>query len=250
MIDSKLPITTVLPDIIKCLEERDELVLQAPPGAGKTTLVPLALMGQSWLSNKKILLLEPRRVAARNAAFRMADMLGQKPGGSVGYRMRLDTCVGASTVVEVITEGILNRMLQSDPSLEDIGLIIFDEFHERNLESDLALALTLQGRSIFRDANEPLKILIMSATLDGKLIAKLLDDAPIIESLGKRYSVDLTYIGNKNTRDRIVDRTIPVVQRALEENPESSILVFLPGQGEIRRHCRALRQQRQAHRNP
>ena len=234
MIDSKLPITTVLPDIIKCLEERDELVLQAPPGAGKTTLVPLALMGQSWLSDKKILLLEPRRVAARNAAFRMADMLGQNPGGSVGYRMRLDTCVGASTVVEVITEGILNRMLQSDPSLEDIGLIIFDEFHERNLESDLALALTLQGRSIFRDANAPLKILIMSATLDGKLIAELLDDAPIIESLGKQYSVDLTYIGAKNTRDPIVDRTIPVVLRALEENPESSILVFLPGQAEIR----------------
>ncbi len=234
MIDSKLPITDVLPDIIKCLAEKNELVLQAPPGAGKTTLVPLALMEQPWLNGKKILLLEPRRVAARNAAFRMADMLGEKPGGLVGYRMRLDTRVGPSTIIEVITEGILNRMLQSDPSLEDVGLVIFDEFHERNIDSDLALALTLQGRSIFRSADNPLKILVMSATLDGQPIAKLLDNAPIIESSGKQYPVDVTYTGARNPRDRIIDRSIPVIIRALEENPESSILVFLPGQGEIR----------------
>ncbi len=230
---SSLPITEVLTDIRQCLERRNELVLQAPPGAGKTTLVPLALMEEPWLAGKKMLLLEPRRLAARNAAHRLAAQLNEKPGGTVGYRMRLDTRVGKDTIIEVITEGILTRMLLSDPSLAEVGLVIFDEFHERSLESDLGLALALQGRSLFRGQADPLKILVMSATLDSDAISKLLDDAPVITSQGRQFPVDIVYTGARNPRERIAERTVPTVLLALDKNPESSVLVFLPGQGEI-----------------
>lgn len=234
-IDTTLPISDVLDDIQRHLSERHELVLQAPPGAGKTTVVPLVLMEQPWLKGQKILLLEPRRIAAKNAAYRMADILGEKPGGTVGYRMRLDTRVGPSTIIEVITEGVFTRMLQSDPSLEGVGLVIFDEFHERSLDSDLGLALALHGRALFRPEENPLKILVMSATLDSQRIAELLADAPLVTSEGRQFPVDITYTGARQIRDRIVDRTVPVVLRAIDESPHSSVLVFLPGQGEISR---------------
>ena len=240
---TSLPISEVLVDIRQSLSDAHELVLQAPPGAGKTTLVPLVLMHEPWLSGKKILMLEPRRIAARNAAGRMASMLGEKPGESVGYRMRLDTRVGPTTVVEVITEGVLSRMLHQDPSLADVGLVIFDEFHERNLDSDLGLALTLHGRSLFRGTDNPLKLLIMSATLQSREIADLLGNAPVITSEGRQFRVDITYTGPRRPRDRIVERIVPAILRALAENSDSSLLVFLPGEGEIRNTADRLTEQ-------
>ncbi|MGB1142203.1 MAG: DEAD/DEAH box helicase, partial [Halioglobus sp.] len=164
---SQLPITEVLLPLKMELGAGDEVVLQAPPGAGKTTVVPLALLDQEWLGQKTILVLEPRRMAARSAAARMAQLLGEPIGQTVGYRIRLESCVSDKTRIEVITEGILTRRLQSDPGLEGVGLVIFDEFHERNLDSDLCLALALQGRELFREG-PPLKLLVMSATLDGE----------------------------------------------------------------------------------
>ncbi len=186
-----LPIAEVLDELRLGLRERDELVLQAPPGAGKTTVVPLALLDEPWLGRRKILVLEPRRIAARSAAAWMAHLLGESLGQTVGYRIRLDSCVSDQTRIEVITEGILTRQLQRDPGLEDVGLVIFDEFHERNLDSDLCLALCLQGREVFREAS-PLKLLVMSATLDGDAVAALMDNAPIVTSLGRQYPVETT----------------------------------------------------------
>lgn len=240
-IELSLPIEEVISDLKHQLSVRDEVVLEAPPGAGKTTLIPLALRDEPWLTGKKILMLEPRRLATRAAAYRMASLLDEKPGQTVGYRMRLDTNVGPHTKIEVITEGILTRMLQQDPSLEDTGLVIFDEFHERNLDSDLALSLCLKGRALFRNEpaedrqNDPLKILVMSATLDHSRVAELLQDAPVIRSQGKQYPVEVSHGRASQPRDSITERTVTTVLKALEQNPESSILVFLPGQGEIRR---------------
>ena len=238
MISLGLPIEDVLDELTLQLSQRHEVVLEAPPGAGKTTLVPLALMDQPWLAGKKILILEPRRIATKSAAHRMADLLGEKVGQSIGYRMRLDTKVSKQTKVEVITEGILTRMLQNDPSLEDVGLVIFDEFHERNLDSDLALSLSLKGRALFRDeasGDQPLKILVMSATLDSAAISQLLDNAPIVRSKGRAYPVDIIYGQASQARERIVDRMVATIKQALSDNPDSSILAFLPGQGEIKR---------------
>ena len=234
MISLNLPVEDIIIELQLSLRERDEVILQAPPGAGKTTLIPLALMDEPWLRGKKILMLEPRRLATRSAAYRMADLLNESPGQTVGYRMRLDTKVGRDTRIEVITEGVMTRMLQEDPSLEEVGLVIFDEFHERSLDSDLALSLCLKGRSLFRDASNPLKLLIMSATLDSEKIAELLDDAPIITSEGKQYSVDIIYGRASLPRERIKDRVLSTIKQALDDNPGSSLLVFLPGQGEIR----------------
>ncbi len=231
----KLPVEEVLEQIKQCLREGDELVIEAPPGAGKTTLVPLALMHEKWLADKKILMLEPRRIAARAAAFRMADLINETPGQTIGYRMRLDTRVSARTRIEVITEGILTRMLQQDPSLEGVGLVIFDEFHERNLDSDLALALCLKGRSLFRDNAFPLKILVMSATLDSNAISQMLNDAALVKSAGKAYPVDIIYGQSGKSRERIVERMVATIKQVLKENPRSSLLAFLPGQGEIHR---------------
>ena len=147
--DTKLPVIDILEVLKSTLNRHHETILQAPPGAGKTTLVPLALADEPWLANKKILMLEPRRIAARSAAHRMADLLQEPVGQTVGYRMRLDTRISSRTKIEVITEGVLTRMLQEDPSLDEVGLVIFDEFHERSLDADLALALCLKGRSLF-----------------------------------------------------------------------------------------------------
>lgn len=235
---AQLPIHAVLPQLREALSARHEAVLQAPPGAGKTTAVPLALLDEAWLAGQVVLMVEPRRMAARNAALRMADMLGEAVGETVGYRIRLDTCVGESTRVEVITEGILARRLQRDPELTGVGLVIFDEFHERSLDSDLGLALALQARELFREGT-PLKLLAMSATLDGEAVAALLDDAPVITSKGRQYPVDIVYGAPYQLRDPIVPRVVDTVLRALRERA-GSVLVFLPGQAEINRAAREL----------
>ena len=216
-----LPISEVLDQVRETLAFRHQVVLQAPPGAGKTTAVPLALLQEPWLREQKILLLEPRRVAARAAAQRMAEMLGEAVGQTVGYRIRLDTCVGVNTRVEVITEGILTRMLQSDPALEGVGIVIFDEFHERSLDSDLGLALTLQGRSVFR-AEPPLKVLVMSATLDGEAVADLLGGAPLISSEGRQFPVAVSYGQTYQLRDSIIGPTVAAVKQALPPVCDSS----------------------------
>ncbi|MDM3870327.1 ATP-dependent helicase HrpB [Porticoccus sp. W117] len=236
-----LPITEVLADICQHLANNDELVLQAPPGAGKTTVVPLELLKQPWLNKPKILLLEPRRMAARAAAERMAQLLGEPVGKTVGYRMRLQSKVSAETRIEVITEGILTRMLQDDPSLDGVGLVIFDEFHERSLDADLGLTLALQGRELFRDQQQSLKVLVMSATLDGERVAQLLGDAPIVTSQGRSYPVDIVYGRNHKAGDPIEPLVVATVMRALSET-SGSLLVFLPGQGEINRVASSLRE--------
>ncbi|MDH3450321.1 MAG: ATP-dependent helicase HrpB [Gammaproteobacteria bacterium] len=239
-----LPVEDCLDTLKQRLAGRDEVILQAPPGAGKTTLVPLALLGEPWLRGKKILMLEPRRIATRSAAFRMASLLNEIPGQTVGYRMRLESKVSARTRIEIMTEGILVRMLQRDPTLEDVGLVIFDEFHERNLDSDLALALCLQSRALFHvnpeAGSSALKILVMSATLDSRNTAEMLNDAPIVTSEGRLYPVDIVYGRARQADERIVDRMVTTIKQALEDNPQGSLLAFLPGQGEIRRCAEAL----------
>ncbi|MBK5354017.1 ATP-dependent helicase HrpB [Pseudomonas sp. TH41] len=228
-----LPIDEVLPALREALATRHEAVLEAPPGAGKTTRVPLALLNEPWLAGQTILMLEPRRLAARAAAERLASELGEKVGETVGYRIRLDSKVGPKTRIEVVTEGILTRRLQDDPALEGVGLLIFDEFHERSLDADLALALSLNGRELFRD-DQPLKILLMSATLEGERLAGLLDDAPILRSEGRMYPVQMRWSRPFQPGEFIEPRVVQTVLDALNDET-GSLLVFLPGQAEIRR---------------
>ncbi|TBU88189.1 ATP-dependent helicase HrpB [Stutzerimonas kirkiae] len=228
-----LPIDAALPALCSALLERDEVVLQAPPGAGKTTRVPLALLREAWLGGQSILMLQPRRVAARAAAERMAGELGEQVGETVGYRIRLDSRVGPRTRIEVVTEGILARRLQDDPALEGVGLVIFDEFHLRNLDSDLALALSLSGRELFRD-EQPLKVLLMSATLEGERLSRLLDDAPVVTSEGRMFPVQTRWGQPYRPGEFIEPRVVRACLEALDEQG-GSILVFLPGLAEIRR---------------
>ena len=228
-----LPIDEVLPALRHALTQRHEAVLEAPPGAGKTTRVPLALLNEPWLAGQKIVMLEPRRLAARAAAERLASELGEKVGETVGYRIRLDSKVGPTTRIEVVTEGILTRRLQQDPALEGVGLLIFDEFHERSLDADLALALSLNGRELFRD-EQPLKILLMSATLEGERLASVLDDAPILRSEGRMYPVAMRWGRPFVPGEFIEPRVVQTVLDALNDET-GSLLVFLPGQAEIRR---------------
>ncbi|MEZ1317346.1 ATP-dependent helicase HrpB [Pseudomonas fluorescens] len=230
---NSLPIDEVLPALREALASRHEAVLEAPPGAGKTTRVPLALLDEAWLAGQTILMLEPRRLAARAAAERLASELGEKVGQTVGYRIRLDSKVGPDTRIEVVTEGILTRRLQDDPALEGVGLLIFDEFHERSLDADLALALSLNGRSLFRD-DQPLKILLMSATLEGERLAGLLDDAPILRSEGRMYPVAMRWGRPFQPGEFIEPRVVQTILDALDDE-SGSLLVFLPGQAEIRR---------------
>ncbi len=228
-----LPIDAVLPALRQALSTRHEAVLEAPPGAGKTTRVPLALMEETWLAGQTILMLEPRRLAARAAAERLASELGEKVGETVGYRIRLESKVGPKTRIEVVTEGILTRRLQDDPALEGVGLLIFDEFHERSLDADLALALSLNGRELFRD-DQPLKILLMSATLEGERLAALLDDAPVVRSDGRMFSVTMQWGRPFQPGEFVEPRVVQTVLDALGSE-SGSLLVFLPGQAEIRR---------------
>ncbi|PWB34414.1 ATP-dependent helicase HrpB [Pseudomonas sp. SDI] len=227
-----LPIDAALPALREALSRRHEAVLEAPPGAGKTTRVPLALLDEPWLAGQRILMLEPRRLAARAAAERLASELGEAVGETVGYRIRLDSKVGPRTRIEVVTEGILTRRLQDDPALEGVGLLIFDEFHERSLDADLALALSLNGRELLRDV--PLKILLMSATLEGARLSALLDDAPVVSSEGRMFPVQIRWGRPFQPGEFIEPRVVDSVLQALADE-SGSLLVFLPGQAEIRR---------------
>jgi ATP-dependent helicase HrpB len=226
-----LPIEEALPSLLSALRNSSCAVLQAPPGAGKTTLVPLALLDQPWRGDNRIIMLEPRRLAARAAARRMAAMLGEAVGETVGYRIRLDSKVGPKTRIEVVTEGILTRMLQDDPELSGIAAVLFDEFHERSLNADLGLALCLESQGSIRD---DLRILVMSATLDGGPVAELMGDCPIVTSEGRSFPVDIRW-QDKPYSGRFDDTVAALVGRAISEEPAGDLLVFLPGQGEIRR---------------
>ncbi|AXA40618.1 ATP-dependent helicase HrpB [Rhizobium leguminosarum] len=205
-------------------------VLSAPPGAGKTTLVPLHLLGQAWRGDGKIILLEPRRLAARAAAGRMASLIGEQVGGTVGYRMRLDNRISAATRIEVVTEGVFARMILDDPELAGVSVVIFDEFHERSLDADFGLALALDVQSALRD---DLRILVMSATLDVERVAALLDHPPVIESLGRSFPIDIRY-QDRPSGERIEDAVTRAIFDAYA-NEAGSILAFLPGQAEITR---------------
>lgn len=232
---SAMPVDRTIPDIKAALRDRGGAVLVAAPGAGKTTRVPIALMEEPWLGGRKIVMLEPRRIAARSAAEYMAAGLGERAGERVGYRVRMDTKAGPKTVVEVVTEGVLTRMLQQDPSLADVGLVIFDEFHERNLNGDLGLALCLQAKSLFRD---DLRLLVMSATLEPGPVAGLLGGAPVIESAGIMYPVETVYLDRRS--DAPIERLAAETTAHALARHEGDALVFLPGYAEIRRTAAAL----------
>lgn len=230
-----LPIDENLPSIRRALKTGPNALLTAAPGAGKTTRVPLALLEESWLSDRKILLLEPRRLAARAAASRMADELNERVGETVGYRMRLDTKVGPKTRIEVVTEGILTRMLQQDPSLETYGIVLFDEFHERSLQADMGVTLCLETQRLFRP---DLRLLVMSATLDCGPVSDLLGQAPIITCDGRMFPVETRYLDQSMTSP--LDHTVTqAITRSLARD-QGSLLVFLPGLTTIRRVERRL----------
>jgi ATP-dependent helicase HrpB len=226
----RLPIDEILGDVRASLRARNSLVLVAPPGAGKTTRVPLALLDAPWRGDNKIILLEPRRLAARAAAARMAATLREAVGETIGLRMRLESKISARTRVEVVTEGVFARMILDDPMLQGVACVLFDEFHERSLDADLGLALALDAQGALR---EDLRLLVMSATLDGARVAGLMGDAPVIESAGRAFPVETRYLG-RDPSLRVEEEVARAARRALAEE-EGSILVFLPGQGEITR---------------
>jgi len=235
--ETALPIDAVLGDLAASLRARPNAVLVAPPGAGKTTRVPLALLDEPWARGGKLILLEPRRLAARGAANRMAQTLGERVGETVGLRVRLGSKIGPKTRIEVVTEGVFARMILDDPALEGVAAVLFDEFHERSLDADFGLALALDAQGGLR---EDLRILVMSATLDGARVARLLGDAPVIESEGRAYPIETRY-RSRDPLKRIEDQVTETVLLALNEQPGSQ-LVFLPGQGEIRRVEERLRE--------
>ncbi|HUQ08780.1 MAG TPA: ATP-dependent helicase HrpB [Steroidobacteraceae bacterium] len=238
-----LPIDEVLPDLKSALLRHRNAVVEAPPGAGKSTVVPIALLDEPWLRGGKIVMLEPRRLATRAVAARMASTLGEAPGETVGYRMRMETRVGRRTRIEVVTEGVFTRMLQSDPALEGVGAVLFDEFHERSLHADTGLAFALDSQE---NLAPELRLLVMSATLDGAAVAKLLGDAPVVTAAGRMYPVETHWLGtgmpllpaymtgSANSRETPEIAVVRAIRRALAEAP-GDMLVFLPGAGEIRR---------------
>ncbi|WP_188719755.1 ATP-dependent helicase HrpB [Nitratireductor aestuarii] len=225
-----LPVTAVLPDLKAALAEHGKAVLVAPPGAGKTTLVPLALLEEEWSASGTILLLEPRRLAARASARRMASLLGEEPGATVGYAMRMERKTSAATRILVVTEGILGRMIIEDPSLDGISAVIFDEFHERSLDGDFALALTLDVMGALRP---DLRLLVMSATIDGARVSSLLGDAPVLESEGRSFPIDIRYV--ERSLSDTMEAAVAAAVRSLIRDESGSILAFLPGQREIAR---------------
>lgn len=234
-----LPIIEIIPDLKKGLAEHNTLILQAAPGAGKSTYLPLQLLNEPWLAGKKIILLEPRRLAAKTVASRLAFQLNEEVGETVGYKIRFENKISKSTRLEILTEGILTRMLQEDGALENIGLVIFDEFHERSLHADLALALTREIQTILRP---DLRILIMSATIDGEKLSSVLNNAPIITSKGRQHPIKFNYEG--------ADEKIPlhlqmarVIKKAMNEN-SGDILAFFPGSGEIARTAEILEREK------
>ena len=231
----ELPVSHVLPELAEALTTRGVAVLQAPPGAGKTTLVPLDLLARGVVAGR-ILMLEPRRLAARASAERMAETLGEHVGRTVGYRIRGEAKVSAATRIEVVTEGILTRMIQSDPELSGVGLVIFDEFHERSLNADLGLALCLEVRGALRD---DLKLLVMSATLDAGPVAALMGNAPVVTSEGRAFPVETRWLPRPPDASLRLEAVVAgAVKAALEETAQDyggGMLVFLPGEGEIRR---------------
>jgi len=228
--DTSLPIDTALPALAAALSDNNAAVLVAPPGAGKTTRVPLALLDESWTKDKKILVLEPRRLAARAAAARMASTLGEQVGDTVGLRVRFGSKVTKRTRIEVVTEGVFTRLILDDPSLEGVGAVLFDEFHERSLDADFGLALARDAQQGLR---QDLRLLVMSATLDGARVAALLGNAPVVESAGRAFPVETRYLG-RDSRAPIERQIADAVERALRAET-GSLLVFLPGAGEIRR---------------
>ncbi len=230
ILTADLPIDGVLPALREALAGRTAAVLVAPPGAGKTTRVPLALLKEPWTAKGKIVILEPRRLAARGAAERMSKMLAEQVGDTIGLKARLSSKSGPRTRIDVVTEGVFTRMILDDPSLEGIAAVLFDEFHERSLDADLGLALTLDSQRALRP---DLRILVMSATLDGARVAGLLDGAAVIESEGRAYPVETRYLG-RDPNARIEDQVTNAIVKALRAD-SGSMLAFLPGQGEIRR---------------
>ncbi|MCZ8284227.1 MAG: ATP-dependent helicase HrpB, partial [Bacteroidia bacterium] len=228
-LDSELPVVEIIPDVRVSLKTNPTLIIGAPPGAGKSTLLPLALFEEDWLEGKKIIMLEPRRLAARSIATRMSDLLEEDTGKTVGFRIRFENCVSAHTKIEVVTEGILTRMLQSDNALEQVGLVIFDEFHERNLQADLALALCREAQQVLRP---DLRIMIMSATLNIPQLQTLLN-APVIESKGRQYPVEIIHSGDADEY-LLPELMTQAIARAVKEQ-EGDVLAFLPGEGEIRK---------------
>ncbi len=229
MAPTPLPIDEALPSLRAALMAHAHAVLVAPPGAGKTTRVPLDLMDAPWRGEGRIIMLEPRRLAARAAARRMAQSLGEEIGQTVGYRVRMETRVSKATRIEVVTEGVFTRMVLDDPELKGVAAVIFDEFHERSLDADLGLALALDAAELRDD----LRILVMSATLDGARVARLMNDAPVVESQGRAFEVITRYV-DRDPLQRIEDQLAGIVRQALGSEP-GSVLVFLPSQAEINR---------------
>lgn len=228
--DTPLPIDAVLDDLSRTLEASNAAVLVAPPGAGKTTRVPLALLDAPWAKGKKIIVLEPRRIAARASADRMAKSLGERSGETVGYRVRFGSKISRATRIEVVTEGIFTRQILDDPELSGVAAILFDEFHERSLDADLGLALARDAQTGLR---EDLRILVMSATLDGARVARLLGDAPVVESEGRAFPVETRYLGRK--ADAPIERQMADAIASALRADSGSVLAFLPGAAEIRR---------------
>lgn len=225
------PVVDIIPALREKLLSDRIVILQAPPGAGKSTVVPVELLNETWLADQKIIMLEPRRQAAKSVAQRMAYLQEQEVGEKIGYRVRFDTQVSQQTKLEVVTEGILTRMIQSDNALEGVGLVIFDEFHERSLQADLALALCLQVQNVLRS---DLRILIMSATLDAEALKKVLGaEVPVLTSEGKQFAIRTQYLPQKE-EEWLNKRVVSAIQKAINEE-EGDVLVFLPGAGEIQR---------------
>ncbi|MEP6443918.1 MAG: helicase-related protein, partial [Hyphomicrobiales bacterium] len=236
---NELPINQLIPDLQRQLNQYHEAILEAAPCAGKTTVVPLALMKEDWLNGRQIIMLEPRRLAAKAAAKRLADTLNEPLGEHIGYRIRHENKESKRTQVLVVTEGILTRMLQDDPSLDSVALVIFYEFHERNLHSDLAFALCLQARDLYRD-EDPLKLLIMSATLDTEALQTRLG-CSVLTSQGRNFPIETRYANLALKTDQVVDEVVRLTCQAFSEE-SGSLLVFLPGQREIHRVANQLQE--------